>query len=230
MAERPILFNTEMVIAILDGRKTQTRRIVKPQPVKDDTFEGPYWYEPTVVNKDGELGPGKPVFGISSTDGEWGIKSPYQPGDRLWVRETWADLRGMGFGNDPITGKPWNVAYKADIEPGSDGDRARIDYGVKWKPSIHMPKSAARIWLEVVGVRVERLQEITEEDARAEGIVDGGCLNCGESEPCGCDNPQPDARDGFIYLWDSINAKRGYGWDTNPWVWVIEFKKVTPCD
>ncbi len=103
----------------------------------------------------------------------------------------------------------------------------RIFKGETKRPSIHMPRWASRLILEVVNVRVERLQEITEEDARAEGIIDGGCLNCGESEPCGCDNPNPDARDTFIYLWNSINGKK-HPWTSNPWVWVIQFKRVNP--
>jgi hypothetical protein len=88
-----------------------------------------------------------------------------------------------------------------------------------------MPRWASRIALEITAVRVERLQEITEKDARAEGIIDGGCLNCGEHEPCGCNNPQPDARDSFVWLWDSINGKT-CPWSSNPFVWVIEFRRV----
>jgi hypothetical protein len=88
-----------------------------------------------------------------------------------------------------------------------------------------MPRWASRITLEITGVRVERLVDISEDDARAEGITDGGCLNCGESETnCGCLNPQPDARDSFIYLWESINGPGS--WAANPWVWVVEFRRV----
>ena len=208
-AMKPIIFSTPMVQAILDGRKTQTRRVIKPQPVKDDTFEGPYWYEPTVVNKDGELGPGKPVFGISSTDGEWGIKSPYQPGDILWVRETFCEVP-YEHNHVPIKGGYITIpkyAYKADSER---------DYTGIWKPSIHMPREAARIFLRVKTVRVERLQDITEEDAIAEGmsktLVDGVVFIS--------------AKGNFHVFWDSLNIKRGYGWNTNPWVWVIEFERI----
>ena len=129
-------------------------------------------------------------------------------GDRLWVRESFSIY------NQP--GNP-QVFYKADSEPGDP---------LKYKPSIHMPRWASRITLEVTDVRVERLQDICEEDARAEGITDGGCLVCGEHEPCGCTNPTPDARDSFINLWDSINAQRGYSWSSDPWVWVVAFKKI----
>lgn len=94
----------------------------------------------------------------------------------------------------------------------------------KWTPSLHMPRWASRILLEITDVRVERLNAISEEDARAEGIIDGGCLNCGEPEPCGCANPEPDATDAFAYLWQSIYGQDN--WNANPWVWVIEFKRV----
>jgi len=204
---KPIIFSTPMVQAILDGRKTQTRRVIKPQPVKDDTFEGPYWYEPTVVNKDGELGPGKSVFGISSTDGEWGIKSPYQPGDILWVRETWATV-SSGI-----------IEYKATYRDPYTGSTEIDHIGKKitWRPSIHMPREAARIFLRVTNVKAERLQDITDEDAIAEGmsqiLVDGVVFISAQGD--------------FHVFWDALNIKRGYGWDTNPWVWVIEFERIT---
>ncbi|HBY0000972.1 TPA: hypothetical protein MIM87_28360, partial [Klebsiella variicola] len=95
---------------------------------------------------------------------------------------------------------------------------------LKWRPSIHMPRWASRILLEITDVRVERLNAISEEDARAEGIIEGGCLNCGEPEPCGCGNPEPDATDAFAYLWQSIYGQES--WNANPWVWVIEFERV----
>ena len=195
---KPIIFNTPMVQAILEGRKTQTRRVIKPQPVKDDTFKGPYWYEPTVVNKDGELGPGKPVFGISSTDGEWGIKSPYQPGDVLYVRETWSrDESG-------------EYVYRTNY--GTTEDDSFPPSMFRWCPSIHMPREAARIFLRVTNVRVERVQDITAHDAIREGM---------ESEiPF-------DTVDEFKELWNNLNAKRGYGWDTNPWVWVVKFERIS---
>lgn len=216
MREKPILFSTEMVRAILDGRKTQTRRVMKPQPPEwVNSLYGPEWYSPAIIDSNGDLQEGKPIYGVYDDYGDFGVKCPYQPGGVLWVRETWADLRGMGFGNDPKTDKPWNFAYKADIKPGSDSDRARIDYGVKWKPSIYMPREAARLFLLVKNVRVERLREITEEDAIAEGIR----IGIGGKPYFSC-------HDAFAALWDSINAKRGYGWDVNPWVWVIEFERA----
>jgi hypothetical protein len=213
--ERPILFSGPMVRAILDGRKTQTRRVVTKQT--------------------SELGSAKWEWidlDAAWTDMLWGVipglkvptsKAPpeYCPecvtrlypriftGDRLWVREThW------------INEDEGTAAYRAD------GEMPRHMQGARWRPSIHMPRWASRITLEVTEVRVERVHEITEEEARAEGIVDGGCLTCGEPEPCNCDDPRPDARDAFIWLWDTLNAKRGHGWDMNPWVWVVNFREV----
>lgn len=159
--EKPIIFSTEMVRAILDGRKTQTRRVIKPQPKYELRLKDSRWHEYS-----------ENPLADSQVGSPWGheYKCPWLIGDILWVRETWADLRGMGFGNDPKTDKPWNFAYKADIKPGSDSDRARIDYGVKWKPSIYMPREAARLFLRVKNVRVERLQDITRMDCQAEGF------------------------------------------------------------
>lgn len=181
MTIKPILFNTEMVRAILDGRKSCTRRVVKPQPTAR--------------------------YGVQC------IKPPYQPGDILYVRETWKRaLNGYYYYED------WQRDDIADI--------------TKWKPSIHMPKEAARIWLKVTGVRVERLHEITENGALREGAqgircdhaglgVYGctDCMNTGWIEP-----PQVE----FMYIWDSTVKKSDidrYGWDANPWVWVIEYER-----
>jgi hypothetical protein len=206
MRERPILFSGPMVRAILDGRKSMTRRVIKPQPE---------------MEFDGEMLPdGTGYGGWAPVLPPWS-KWPYRVGDRLWVRETWAT-------NEPIwdDDKAESFAVPAMVDRSMIIYRAVCEKNRKWRPSIFMPRWASRITLEITGVRVERVQDITEGDAREEGITDGGCLNCGEHEPCGCDNPQPDARDAFIWLWDSINKKRGYGWHVNPWVWVIEFKRV----
>ena len=187
--KKPIIFSTPMVKAILDGRKTQTRRVIKPQPQRH--FE--------VCDMPGNFH----LFDV-----EWGlgrIYPKYQIGDVLWVRETWADLRGMGFGNDPITDNPWNFAYKADIKEGSDSDRIRKEYGVKWKPSIHMPREAARMFLEVKDVSVERLSSISDSDVLAEGFQ---------------------SKEAFFLLWNKLNYSRGFGVGTNPFVWRIKFKEV----
>lgn len=189
MAIKPILFNTEMVRAILDGRKSCTRRLVKPEP--QGYFE---------VSEE-------PLY-IYDTDGNQGkITPPYQPGDILYVRESYSEL---SFG----------YVYKADGE--------NIDHlgnVIKWHPSIHMPKEAARIWLKVTDVRVERLQEITEEGAKKEGAIDNrGFIHSPDNEY----DSVHTAREHFAKIWDSTIKKSDldrYGWDASPWVWVIEFER-----
>lgn len=237
MRELPILFSTPMVRAILDGNKTMTRRIVKPQPPDEaKTLCGPKTYEPIAIDKDGEMYPGSPIYGAYDENGEWGTKCPYQPGDHLWVRETWRCVKYDNMDGD--------LNYGVEFKDGTrkyfkfdDSERYHQfgKYALKkgWQPSIYLPKEAARIWLEITNVRVERLQEITEEDAMSEGVswLDDACYANNGWHPTYYDPDSgggPIFRDGFKSLWDSINAKRGYDWDTNPWVWVISFKKVTP--
>src|SRR5258707_7546942 len=146
MKERPILFSEGMIKAILEGRKTQTRRVMKPQP-EEGTLYGPEWYNPEMEDKDGELYPGPEIFGVYTE--EWGLKFPYgAPGDRLWVREA---FREMKAGYD----------YKADYPD-------RINF--KWQSPIYMPRSASRITLEITRVRAEHIQDITLEDCLAEGV------------------------------------------------------------
>ena len=210
MKERGMIFNGEMVRAILDGRKTQTRRIMAPQP--EPCPRGGHWWPSnvfkTMLHVEDEMQNGKGGWG-----GLVGDACPFgDVGDRIWVREAFAS--GLSTKS--------TLAYRAthkreDLEDGFYDT-------IKWTPSIHMPRWASRILLEITGVRVERLNAISEEDARAEGIIDGGCLNCGEPEPCGCANPEPDATDAFAYLWQSIYGQEN--WNANPWVWVIEFKRV----
>ena len=207
--ERPILFNTEMVKAILDGRKTMTRRVIKPQPYEGCGHIRVEYFYPTKIDRHGEEYPGDKIFGAYSLDGEWGCKCPYgQVGDRLWVRETW-DYTGQGL----------DCVYKADAKPTD------IFPWEKYKPSIFMPRWASRITLEITGIRAERLWDITEDDAFAEG-VNGGCLDCGYPQPCKCIIPNPSYTDSFIYLWDSINTKRGHPWANNDWTWPISFRRV----
>lgn len=186
MKERPILFSGSMVRAILEGRKTQTRRIIKPQPdmvLNWDDVRLKVWHE------------GKKGYAVC----------PYgKPEDRLWVRETWAK---------DIPGCPNGVTYRADhLDPLGDGPAKPIT----WKPSIHMPRIASRITLEIIRVRVEKLQSISEEDAKAEGVVNYD------------DRKWVTYALQFSRLWDSINSKRA-PWSSNPWVWVVEFKRVAPC-
>ena len=182
---KPILFNTQMVRAILKSRKTQTRRIIKPQPAN------PRW------NNIGWLG---------WDDGHgYRMKPPCEVGDVLWVRETW---------DRPSRGPFY---YKAD------GDRRTKRPGRNpWKPSIHMPKEAARIFLRVTNVRIQRLQEINGKDVLAEGVDNGG------SNPAMGIRWENMQRMAFSELWDSTvdpSEIECYGWRGNPWVWVIEFER-----
>jgi len=218
MTERPILFSGEMVRAILDGRKTQTRRIAKGIPSWDHLGKDIMDWDLSGVYQEDD---GRWILEIQtdvddSTREE--IKCPYEIGMRLWVRETCMDLDRTGVEHRNEHGNLMRFAYRADCPAGSVGDSARKDYGLKWRPSIHMPRWASRITLEITSVRVERVQDISEEDAKAEGITD----SFPEME---CNSDRPFA-EGFSNLWDSINAKRGFGWDKNPWVWVIEFRRV----
>jgi hypothetical protein len=193
-----------MVRAILEGRKTQTRRVVKfkPQELVDTGYER-------------EL-----KVWMTDEYGDHHIKPcPYgQPGDRLWVRETWGVAPPVELSVIEKMRADW-VIYRAD---GGLFDRQQ-----RWRPSIHMPRWASRITLEIMNVRVERLQGISEEDAKAEGITElAPDMFDVDLPPEQDDSPHPTARDAFENLWDSINAERGYGWEANPWVWVIEFKRL----
>ncbi|EKZ5321474.1 hypothetical protein LHK99_02750 [Klebsiella quasipneumoniae] len=222
MKERGMIFNGEMVRALLDGRKTQTRRPVK-FPVHDKNLG----CELAGNELAGELSAGNY---LNSAFGK--------PGDRIWVREAYRfpasldDVSPTGVGEMAVaTGyrKPWAPTFYEFTGTFSDGWKGfetppKVSDAGKLRPSIHMPRWASRILLEITDVRVERLNAISEEDARAEGIIDGGCLNCGEPEPCGCANPEPDATDAFAYLWQSIYGQES--WNANPWVWVISFKRV----
>lgn len=240
---KPILFNTEMVRAILEGRKTATRRVIKPQPIcygpnvtfkphSNDFFLSAEksWLRCRVCGHDPEYSRDG-----SNTSHHW--IPPYRPGDILYVQETW------------------------DFKPNNDlGYIYRADYSglykIKWRPSIHMPRDAARIFLRVTDVRVERLQGITDDDAMQEGIqytdfgtylpnwkisIDSGkTFHSAKSEihnpsyhvgkVTGSDQCYPTARGAYHALWDSpINPtdREKYGWGANPWVWVIEFDRIS---
>jgi len=201
MSYKPILFSAPMVKAIRAGRKTQTRRVIKI----DDAPEN--WR--------------KSLAGTSVVRTEpYDVKLPrYAAGDILWVRETWCTHEDMAdvFENQLRPG----YYYKAN-EIGKEWVNDREI--VKWRPSIFMPREAARIFLLVKDVRVERLQDITEEDARAEGVLWERARKINQLETS--DSIYDNAKALFMRLWDSINAKRGYGWDTNPWVWVISFERI----
>ncbi|HBR5527454.1 TPA: morphogenetic protein [Klebsiella pneumoniae] len=220
MKERGMIFNGEMTRAILDGRKTQTRRIMKVQPSEDFTpmnmaLETDYkarWYTPGVVDKDGYLQPAsKKVFGVSNENE--GYSCPFGAvGDRIWVRETWARYN--------IDQNSHDIAYRATT-PADWPEEGR------WRPSIHMPRWASRILLEITNVRVERLNAISEEDAEAEGIDMEALYDSQDCYDCIADHNmtgRPTVTGAFKYLWESIYGEEG--WKSNPWVWVIEFKRI----
>jgi len=189
MAIKPMLFNTEMTRAILSGQKTCTRRVLKPQPPATSYVQ----YQDGI----GGIGCGWAFW--EDSDNHW-INAPYDPGDILYVRETWARL----YSADKPQGR---YVYKATDEYpfGESGYIVKF----RWFPSIHMPKEAARIFLRVTDVRVERLQDCGNMQAK-----DEGCTCCSQ----------------FARLWDStikpVDLDR-YGWAANPWVWVIEFERIS---
>lgn len=224
MAIKPILFNTEMVRAIMDGRKTCTRRMVKPQPDEKHTYQLGFVTDSTEKKEVGCFG-----FGINEYGGSIQyVKSQYQPGDILYVRETWERFECRNCEGDE-RGNCSKEPKKSVLDKtcGCYMYRAtdEISGDAKWHPSIHMPKEAARIWLKVTNVRVERLQDITEDGAKAEGAIDNrGFIHSPENEY----DRIYTAREHFIEIWDRTIKKSDldiYGWDANPWVWVIEFER-----
>ncbi len=234
MAIKPILFNNEMVRAILDGRKSCTRRLVKTRrkdacgfyvtKKADGTFSGIYEYDENESMFDNPLMP------------------PYQPGDILYVRETWqcwrahryeatADIRFRAGGDD----------VRLQFANGNTDSINRLDYDTfvhkwfshngEWKPSLFMPKEAARIWLKVTDVRVERLQDITPKGAESEGVGNLFYDDIGYGEKNYGTEVDPEygiAKEQFAWLWESTIKKSDldrYGWDANPWVFVYEFER-----
>ena len=201
MPIKPILFNTEMVRAILDGRKDATRRIVKGF-ISDDAVWGYTAFTPKgYISCRGTFADGY---------GEKFFKLPCESGDILYVRETWKKApNGYYYYED------WQRNDIADV--------------TKWKPSIYMPKEAARIWLKVTDVRVERLQEITDNECIKEGIYPSNCRDCNDIFGCDvCPDEGYDEVDKFVEVWNSTIKKSDlnrYGWDANPWVWVISFER-----
>jgi hypothetical protein len=204
MKERPILFSGPMVPPVLDDTKTNTRRVVRALP---DLGEPEQWCH--MLDK------------VNNIVGDYRRYCPYGiPGDRLWVREAWNvgvrvmdgrhATQGMRILDRIPKHKPeeCRVLFKADYTGDGWGQ-------AKWRPSIHMPRWASRILLEVVAVRVERLQEIDNQGALAEGAPDVRTVE-----------NNWDMRDCFRALWDGLNEKRGFGWAVNPWVWVVEFRRI----
>jgi hypothetical protein len=233
---RPILFSAPMVRALLAGTKTQTRRAMKPQPSRE-WIPVPELIEIHGRDRDGNLDPDLVRgHGFCSGDGEEGYECRYGvPGDRLWVRETWChkfDDNGMIVYNADRNFDSTCCWFAADgVEvTAQDGDgftRYRKDgtEASPWTPSIHMPRWASRITLELTDVRVQRLQDISEEDARAEGIVPGlddeGWQVYGDRSGIDCSHASLAYRD----LWNEINGAGS--WDANPWVWALTFQRVT---
>lgn len=250
MKERPILFSGPMVRAILEGRKTMTRRVVKPQPYINENGVK-CWGPPTDGRKYLPNGPrsatGGDFFTMTDLIGRY---CPYGlKGDRLWVRETWS----MEAGGTDKDSANFHATFLADLRVkgllGHD-DVCQTMYDTQrgqWRPSIFMPRWASRITLEITGVRIERLQEITEHDAESEGspISAQGDRPWFSQSPIASDTHKL----GFVHLWDSINADRPKlpkdvnskryasvkrwlekhppcAWDDNPWVWVVEFDRV----
>ena len=200
--ELPILFTVEMVKAIREGRKSVTRRVIKL----------PYRAPPLRWEYDGISGDEHAFVltnGTTNYDYHF-VKPRYNVGDLLWVKETWAYYPDEN-----------HVVYKA--REGIELEQQGIDLRGCWKSSRFMFKKFARTWLEVVSVRPERLRDMAFNDIRREG------LECPEHDFDGgfCCSPCKSLAKAFIYLWDSINAKRGYSWESNPWVWRIEFKEYS---
>lgn len=228
MTSRPILFSAPMVRALLAGTKTQTRRILKPQPT--DAM-----WDAARANLGGDTARAYPVvhrtfgIGLRRDDGafsdvgfiEPNMQCPYgKPGDRLWVRETWGLHRHFDITD-------WERRSVAGLSSDQVLSGLALDYQADWsanqehcfwRPSIHMPRWASRITLEITGVRVERLQGITGRDVLAEGVDNG------KSNPAMGQRYEIMQRLAFAGLWESINGPGS--WDANPWVWVVEFKRV----
>ncbi|AOE99073.1 hypothetical protein ATE40_007350 [Serratia surfactantfaciens] len=230
MKERPVIFNGEMVRAILDGRKTQTRRVMKVQPKPSETRPGDFWFSAKKLESMvhvSDFTPGNSPIADCHLFFQEHCCPFGQVGDRLWVRETFAVLGNedgcpIDWDGNLIKGDEKQAAriYKASCwqEPGNYGlwsipDRD-TQYEGAWRPSIHMPRWASRITLEITGVRVERLNDISEEDARAEGVKAG--VSPGHEHMM--------HQVAFSELWQSIYGAES--WSANPWVWVIEFRRV----
>ena len=200
---KPILFNTEMVQAILENRKTITRRLIKPQP--DSKHQSPLGYVVGGCKQDHE---GYFGWGIDEYGGHIQYaKPPYNYGDTLYVRETWCNVMKPEL--EP------EYAYFADAKYSEDYDPSEW----KWSPSIHMPKEAARLFLRVTSIRVERLWDITEEQALKEGFYKGMKFSKFGSTA-------HTARQAFMWWWQRQYDNGLYSWASNPWVWVTEFEPI----
>lgn len=243
MAIKPILFNTEMVRAILGVRKTCTRRLVKPQPDEKHTYPLGFVTDSTEKKEVGCFG-----FGIDEYGGSIQYaKLPYLGGDIIYIRETWTEECGKYYYRadydsdylDPCETLSGGYPASCRNHPGCDGCMA-TSTRIHWHPSTHMPKEAARIWLKVTDVRVERLQEIDEDGVWDEGFrfkppcltrVSADGHTCELDGPCTSSIKYCDMTMGELFgreLWNSTIKKSDldrYGWDASPWVWVISFER-----
>ena len=197
---KPIIMSAESVRAILDGRKTQTRRVIKPQP---------WWIEPPHLEGDKWVGAYSTDPNITNPTYE--ARCPFPVGAEVWVREKWR----------PVYMTPRPRTEELSVVQYADGSFNRDDWGgckvgETWRSPIFMPRWASRITLEVTGVRAERLQDIDICGAVSEGVPPP------RREPCGAESHDPVQV--YAERWDKLNAKHGYGWDSNPWVWVVEFR------
>jgi len=227
MTDHPILFSAPMVRAILEGRKTMTRRVMKIQPPND----GKEYQAMRILDGDKRnigkirwIKEQRIVAGVPPFSCPFGVI-----GDRLWVKETWKPVPETAYRLSPGAeyvinpSDPHEAAiYKCgwELSPGSG----------HWKPSIFMPRWASRITLQITNIRAERVQDISHDDAIAEGVCEycSECRNGTPDQPCeGC-GAYNKAREAFIKVWDSINGKKpDRCWDANPWVWVVEFERVS---
>lgn len=211
MASKPIIFSAEMVRAILDNRKTQTRR-----PIKDG-------YIVALLNGEyANMDPEKRKQKIEQS-------SRYQVGDLLWVKEAWKTIEHYNVFRPSELNEYTPLMYLADNGTNFDTKNQGLNNPGRYRHARFMPRWASRIDLHVTGVRAELLQDISESDAMAEGIELRGGYYLGGIHPIkGTLQCWPDARTAFSKPWDLLNAKRGYSWESNPWVWVYEFEKVKP--
>jgi hypothetical protein len=222
MNEKPIIFATPMVQALLNGRKTMTRRVIKPQPICDSADIAPDCRKASVkyYAQHNILVCAACGDAIEYDEGKLTLPR-YKHGDTLYVKETYALVNGRDCGTDDF------YVYKTDEEYAKQ-------FVAKWKPAIHMPRKVARLFLRVTDVRVERVQDITEADAKAEGIRSywvhceyGGEWHESNFMFVGVDtNTHPTRKEAFAELWDSLNTKPGCGWDSSPWVWVYSFERI----
>lgn len=215
MKERPILFSGPMVRAILEGRKTQTRRLIKlPKPLEPDDME-------FIRMQDGYPEGVRAVF--ESWDDCCSFKLPYgQTGDRLWVKETFFEISRADRSRPIFAAVDRDFIYRANYDYRKDSNS--VIGGENWKPSIFMPRRASRINLQITGIRVERLQDISEEDAKAEGVqIPFVNFPQPADSKFKVGDPLGSYKDHYKCLWGIINGPDS--WAQNPWVWVIEFPK-----